>query len=386
MPPPKTPLSSSPPTPQFPGGIPRLDSLGSRSRPASALAAGRFAPKAVARRTKQERDATAPPTFPEQSSAPTPKTERNAISRRGGRTSNRGARFAVSSAAIGPLGAPSNEVKRSGGQQAYEVRHSMNASIDLAAALRGRVKSETPVPQGEEDRNRIDMSRDGPVDSELAKYFPIRLDRLRMQDDDEEENEEDGIQNYQEEAGKSKIKVEPGLEEVKIKAEPAIGESAERARIERKPNKVINDEHTLTADVQRELKRVQNDFRSLAHDINLVPGGSQREVNDNRLYHIQLPSVLPEFTAGEEEVMIIDDDDADVTAVQQPSGRIGKLRLHKSGKITMKIGKIVMNVARGTDNSFLQDVVIYDKDQLSFYQVGQITRKLVVSVDLDKLD
>lgn len=282
----------------------------------------------------------------------------------------RGGRFAdaVASAAIGPLAAPSTEIKRSGGYQAYGALRP-NTNIDLAAALRGRVKSETPAPSGAENDNRIDMSSNGPVDGEIAQYFPIRLDT------------ETDIQD------EPKIKTEPDLDvcNVSVKQEP---KSPERARIERRPeHKHKPDEHSVTSDEQKELTKIQRDHSSLAHDIHLVPG-DRSAVNDSRLYHIQLPAILPEFTGpctdDSDDVVIVDGPEEEAVA-GPPMGRIGKLRLHKSGKITMKIGDVIMNVARGTENSFLQDVVILDEEQRSLYQVGQITKKLVVSVDLDRL-
>ncbi|KAK5779936.1 DNA-directed RNA polymerase III subunit C53 PWA37_001694 [Arxiozyma heterogenica] len=53
-----------------------------------------------------------------------------------------------------------------------------------------------------------------------------------------------------------------------------------------------------------------------------------------------------------------------ITAVPQEelTGRIGSLRVHKSGKITVRVGEVVMEVSRGAETSFIQDIVALDMD------------------------
>lgn len=67
------------------------------------------------------------------------------------------------------------------------------------------------------------------------------------------------------------------------------------------------------------------------------------------------------------------------------SGKIGKLVVFKSGKMRMKIGKVVYDVAAGTDCSFLQTVVAVDPGSGTACVLGDIHRKLIVSPNLDHL-
>ena len=78
-----------------------------------------------------------------------------------------------------------------------------------------------------------------------------------------------------------------------------------------------------------------------------------------------------------------------------PSGRVGKLRVHESGKVTIDWGGIQFEVKRGIDCSFLQEVVStkvkppeegtdedIDGDATC---LGSVDGKFVVAADLDYL-
>lgn len=43
-------------------------------------------------------------------------------------------------------------------------------------------------------------------------------------------------------------------------------------------------------------------------------------------------------------------------------GNIGSIRVHKSGKLSIKIGNIVMDVSKGSETAFLQDVIALNED------------------------
>lgn len=89
----------------------------------------------------------------------------------------------------------------------------------------------------------------------------------------------------------------------------------------------------------------------------------------------QLPPKLPEFKVKpskreaniEQAPTSIDDksntdDKPGKKAKQQEpepelNGKIGSLRIHKSGKLTIKIGDVVMDISRGAETTFIQDIV-----------------------------
>lgn len=156
--------------------------------------------------------------------------------------------------------------------------------------------------------------------------------------------------------------------------------------------------------------------------------GGQDAANDraNANYLIQLPPVLPELldpnekvkaeheaSKPEEEKTSGSKPAADVETIVKPdvdgeaeqskdvpppkSGRIGKLRVHRSGKVTLSWGGTSMEVREGTDAFFLQSIVLTEASEpatagaasvppssraLCF---GQVRGKMVVTPDWDAI-
>lgn len=142
---------------------------------------------------------------------------------------------------------------------------------------------------------------------------------------------------------------------------------------------------------------------------------------DERLYFFQLPAILPRFKIPVEEPAVkAEGEDVEMKdqqqqqQQQQPStikmekeqaarnapkildaefdkaqeGRIGSLLVYKSGKVKLKLGSVLLEVAPGTDPSFLENVVVVDsKDQTrtSAVSVGNITEKFLCVPDIDSL-
>lgn len=72
-----------------------------------------------------------------------------------------------------------------------------------------------------------------------------------------------------------------------------------------------------------------------------------------------------------------------------PAGLVGKLRVHKSGKVSLDWGGADMEVRYGTEVDFLQDAVMVETakegDKGTTYALGQVHKKLVVIPDWSKL-
>lgn len=78
-----------------------------------------------------------------------------------------------------------------------------------------------------------------------------------------------------------------------------------------------------------------------------------------------------------------------------PAGRVGKLNVHKSGRVTLDWGGIPFELNMGTEVDFLQDAVVTSspstdltKDQAEekkVWAMSQVTGKFVVTPDWDKL-
>lgn len=104
----------------------------------------------------------------------------------------------------------------------------------------------------------------------------------------------------------------------------------------------------------------------------------------DQLFFIQLPSSLP-ITSPQ---MVVDDDEKKDstspldpgfknTLSQFPTSKIGKLQVYKSGKVTLKIGDISFHVSTGMSCNFLQEVAVISEKAGKYYQLGEITKRMV---------
>ncbi|KAK2759130.1 hypothetical protein FQN54_003229 [Arachnomyces sp. PD_36] len=78
-----------------------------------------------------------------------------------------------------------------------------------------------------------------------------------------------------------------------------------------------------------------------------------------------------------------------------PAGRVGKLNVHKSGRVTLDWGGIPFELNMGTEVNFLQDAVVTsspstdltgeEAEEKKVWAMSQVTGKFVVTPDWDKL-
>ncbi|TGZ82894.1 hypothetical protein EX30DRAFT_339153 [Ascodesmis nigricans] len=149
---------------------------------------------------------------------------------------------------------------------------------------------------------------------------------------------------------------------------------------------------------------------------------AKNEETENQIFFFQFPTLLPELTPAESSA----DPDAAPSSppttkkptpnsraalkatlarltAPPPSGHIGQLRVHRSGRITFLYGHggdaFEMEVNRGANVEFLQEVVVMkeespygedDKDEKGrrkgiAYSLGQVKGKYVVNPDFEKL-
>lgn len=377
----------------------RLDSLNRRPIGSTGSTSNRkFQPKAVARRTKEERAATAPVEKIEDSKD---RIKNHPLSGRGGRggrgSRGRGKFSPVTSAAIGPLAAPTSALTRPtriGGPRIHaDISGSSTASnFKISDFVPRRIKSETPgietSEEPEEDNeHRVNMTSDQIMDGAYSQYFPIRLQRSVIEEDElgvsaevtDDKKSADGIkfQSIQEvkeyksmkndreifmnEFGTSRITTEEDDDKTAIKGMenslyffqfPVVLPEFESLKLDDPPVKAENDDDVIMVDEdQKEEEKAANGEASSAET-----------------------ATIRAFSKGVEQVKH-----------QIPSGTGGKLRLHKSGKLTMTLGNIVMEVNQGTESNFLQDVVVMNEEEKRAYLIGQIARKMVVSPDITQI-
>lgn len=111
-------------------------------------------------------------------------------------------------------------------------------------------------------------------------------------------------------------------------------------------------------------------------------------LKSGELFFVQLPSALPIRIRNdnknteentEEDKKVSDNEN---TLRTLPSGKIGKLQIYKSGKMKLIIGDVSFHVATGMPCNFLQEVVAISEKSQKYYQLGEITKRMVCYPDI----
>mmetsp|Transcript_24999 Transcript_24999/g.58161 ORF Transcript_24999/g.58161 Transcript_24999/m.58161 type:complete len:333 (-) Transcript_24999:32-1030(-) len=104
---------------------------------------------------------------------------------------------------------------------------------------------------------------------------------------------------------------------------------------------------------------------------------------------MQLPSVLPGLLDPLEEVRREQEDAASAGVgagiTRLPDGLLGKLRIHKSGKVRMEIGGIPFCVDQGCDTFFQQDLACVCPLANEVIDLGPIHKRMVLTPDVDTM-
>ncbi|CAK0880656.1 unnamed protein product, partial [Prorocentrum cordatum] len=126
------------------------------------------------------------------------------------------------------------------------------------------------------------------------------------------------------------------------------------------------------------LTRLDEANANAAKDLFLSKDGALQE---HKYFLIQLPAVLPELLDGPDGE---DGGSADAGSIAQyPDGLVGKLRVHKSGKVRMEIGGVPFCVDQGCETFFQQDLACVCPDE--FYDLGAIRNRAILSPDVDTM-
>lgn len=273
-----------------------------------------------------------------------------------------------------------------------------------------QVKSEegdegTPVPSGRSREATVDlndmhdmaisMGEQSTIPEHIEQYFPIRIDKQDMT----------GVSSTA--AGFSSLSVKDSLLNM-VEEENSSG-------IIDTPKEILEVSRALEQGRYMAPEQVDEARRAVIDSVNISKefglGGNDTAEMEQKLYLFQLPPIIPTFEQKEEvkEIEVDDEEDKeeeegegdDVEVVNEetpdeeslptssagslPEGQVGRLRLHKSGKLTMVIGDIVMDVTQGVPAKFLQDIVVCSAEEKQAYLIGQVKRKMVVTPKLDEL-
>ncbi|ODV85619.1 hypothetical protein CANARDRAFT_28379 [[Candida] arabinofermentans NRRL YB-2248] len=80
---------------------------------------------------------------------------------------------------------------------------------------------------------------------------------------------------------------------------------------------------------------------------------------------------------GEEKKKNKDNDNDNVNV--KPSGQIGTLRYHKSGKVTMLIGNVVMDITRGGSTKLKQNIILVNDENQECIYLGDVDEKIIAT-------
>ncbi|CAE7309040.1 rpc53 [Symbiodinium natans] len=117
--------------------------------------------------------------------------------------------------------------------------------------------------------------------------------------------------------------------------------------------------------------------------------GPNKELLEDSYFLLQMPCVLPEMSKPEDELFREGEDAASAgagaTITRLPDGKLGKLRVYKSGKVRMEIGGISFCVDQGCETFFQQDLALVCPLAGEFFNLGRLNTRMVLTPDLDAI-
>ncbi|ODV93818.1 hypothetical protein PACTADRAFT_35569 [Pachysolen tannophilus NRRL Y-2460] len=222
-------------------------------------------------------------------------------------------------------------------------RKSRSSSVDVGSRTMSEDEEESEFVVDDNAMTKINMNKEYILDESQTEFFPVRSQR-----DENLTNEYDSVilNQHDIQEGNSLVKNET-TNETKI----LHGSNGEKDYIT--PD--LKNDAMGSYQLGEEKSRLANDHRKIAELIKNnkdADGDLDMSGNDDNqeFLFFQLPKLLPDFKK-------VNGDDVEEGNDQNLSGKIGNLRFHKSGKLTIKLGNIVFDVTRGGSSNFLQDIV-----------------------------
>ncbi|CUS23074.1 LAQU0S08e01552g1_1 [Lachancea quebecensis] len=397
----------------------------------------KFKPKALARRSKEEREASVPKAAPEEVKKPFNNKKKYSKRENGPNGQRRIPKYLLNTRVVNAgFGAENftggggdmrtGFIKTEGSNHDY-LQKGLKAANEGDDGLDSEGEGATKINMGREYKSSelyaseeeeedgsspADIDEDALQSKRLARFFPVRAMRVKHDEIDlvkkeiqdtmsdpttrdptpglpKLEDPQDGGQGLQEVLNNRSLELQDKLNDLRLQNEFASVDSEE---------------------AMQEVSLLNQDYRHIQKKIikiNNQPG---------KFMFFQLPSVLPEFeepkppapSAVEQPTVKPENEDTEKAeepaketqespkkpeepakkpepeTIQEPkplAGRIGALRIHKSGRLSVKIGNVEMDVSRGAENTFLQEVVALDEreEERTVELLGQIVGKAVVT-------
>lgn len=328
----------------------RLESLNSKKGAKPAL---KFKPKAVARKSKEDRDKDAAIVKSEESPVIPPPTRGRGGSRgRGGR--GRGASYVGTHiVSAGPLASGSISMggltsSKTGltNDKIYGGDSSQKAVAVSNLKMKSRkLKSPTPLGQEsdeEEDATKINMSKEYVFDDSETILFPVRPHKDIAEADESVPASVTVLVNSSRAVTVDSVKSEDL--DVVADSEPIVStDPVERAEHDKR----LDDQNAI---VDLLTSKVAN----LKADSEASP-----PADDSKYILFHLPKVF-----GDKKSEMLSRSTLASDSVESIEGQVGNLNFHKSGKISMTLGGgTVFDVSQGMSSSFLQEVFVVDSHE-----------------------
>ncbi|CAI4057307.1 hypothetical protein SKDZ_04G0910 [Saccharomyces kudriavzevii ZP591] len=236
----------------------------------------------------------------------------------------------------------------------------------------------------------VDMNDEAWGSKQIEQLFPVRPVRVRHEDVENVKREiQEALSEKPTREPTPSVKTEPAepelqsyLEERERQTKEKLGDLALQKEFQSVDEKEVAAElELLKADHQHILRKLKN--------MNNKP---------ERFMVFQLPARLPSFEKpavkeeeGEVETQTSDSakkkkttkkkNTKDVIPIEELAGNVGSIRVHKSGKLSVKIGNVVMDIGKGAETTFLQDVIALSiaDDASSAELLGRVEGKIVVT-------
>lgn len=315
----------------------RLESLNAKKAARPAL---KFKPKAVARKSKEDREKEAPAVKSEEPPRSAPTRGRGGSRGRG--RGRGGAYVGTHLVSSGPLAMGS--VSMGGAATKTGLSHDRIYGTDsshsdpLAHLKLASRKSKSATPDGEadsdDDATSINMGKEYAFDESEVVLFPVRPHKDAA-------------------AAATPAPVELARPSRAPTAESVKSEALDEVA----PNEVAPapagpDDALETAEHDRHI----DDQRHIVDMLAAQLGGLKTDALPAHQYFVMhLPQMVPQAAAESETRTPFAS-----PAVQTAAGQVGSLNFHKLGKITLRVGGMALEATGGVPSSFLQEVVVLD--------------------------
>lgn len=361
----------------------RLESLNSKKP--SGKPSLKFKPKVVERKSKEERDKVKvkqePDTkpFKPKGNRPKPKGKQNGYANTHVLSSGL---LSSATPSVGPPGSSSGFSGPSGASGAGSGASRSSPAPDFLQSLRRNdtPRSTSPEDSDDDDLTRIDMSRDYKFAVEDTVLFPRRPTRGEPEQEPTVSKEQSPVKEDPEFVRESSVK----SENIETELQQILDTKADLESKISQPVDLLDKE---------ESEKLYNDYTHIHDTINDKFGGG------SSFTLLQLPKLLPEYTRSSVKTEPESVDEVTETTgtngagpvpgpagpgpfaadVTKLTGQIGKLNIHKSGKVSLSLGNdINLGLTVGVGSNFLQELVVLD------YSDKPKTEKTEDEMDQDK--